>query len=117
MASPDKAKVNATIGAPAMAAAMMAVNPVATIAWHDIMSESVRFLTTRLQHDLATQQAMLACKSPTDVLQVQTEFFKSAMEQYSAFANHFYSKVSTTADATVSDARANRARGFDDVPI
>lgn len=81
MAKSNQSKANKDDGASAMAAAMMAVSPAVTRAWLEMMSDSARFLAERLQQDLETQKAMLACKTPTEFLQVQSEFFKTAMEQ------------------------------------
>ncbi|MDO9527393.1 MAG: phasin family protein [Gemmobacter sp.] len=117
MATSNKAKSDANPGAPAMTAAMMAFSPAVAKAWSDMMSESARFLTDRLQHDLETQKALLACKSPTDLLQVQAEFFRSAMEQYSAYTTHLYTKLSTTVESTVKDVASSHPRKYDDVPL
>jgi hypothetical protein len=113
----NKPKTDASSGAPAMTAAMMAFNPIAAKAWPDMMSENARFLTDRLQQDLETQKAMLACKSPTELLQVQAEFFRTTMEQYGAFATRFYAKMSTAAQDTVKHAGSSHARNYDDVPL
>ena len=56
-------------------------------------------------------------RSPTELLQVQTEFFRSAMEQYTDYATRFYTRMSTTAEDTVKDARSGHSRSYDDVPL
>lgn len=104
-------------GAPAMAAAMMAVNPVATKAWMDIMSESTRFLTERLKQDLETQKAMLACKTPAELLQVQSQFLTSAIEHYSKETARLYKMMSTATETTLKDVQSGHARSYDDVPL
>lgn len=110
-------KTSTATGAPAMTAAMMAVNPVATKAWLDVMSESAQFVTHRLQQDLDAQKAMLACKSPTELLQVQSEFFKTAMEQYTEEATRLYKMMSKASEDTIEGARSGHSRGYDDVPL
>lgn len=117
MGTPNKTRANSDTGTRAMTAAMMAVNPAAAKAWQDIMSESALFLTDRLQQDMDTQKAMLACKSPTELLQVQAEFLRSAMEQYTDYATHFYKRISTATEDTVKDARSGHSRGYDDLPL
>jgi len=52
---------------PALASAMAAANPAARM-WLDIMAESTRFVSERLQNDLETQQALLRCQTPADVV-------------------------------------------------
>jgi hypothetical protein len=112
-----KTKPDAAFGADAMIAAMMAVNPVAAKVWPNIMSESARFLTDRLQQDLDTQKALLACKSPTELMQVQAEFFRSAMEQYTDYATRLYTRMSTTAKDPDKGAGSGQSRSYDDVPL
>jgi len=117
MGKTKKTCASEDIGAPAMTAAMMAVNPVATKAWLDIMSESARFVTDRLQQDMNTQKAILACKNPAELLQVQSEFFKTAMEQYTNEATRLYKMMSKATEDTIEDARTGHSRGYDDVPL
>lgn len=102
--------------APAMAA-MADINPMATKAWMDILSDNARFMTERLQQDMETQKALLACKTPAELLQVQTEFFKSAMAQYTEHATRMFTKASATTEETVKTARSSQSRGYDDVPV
>jgi phasin family protein len=104
-------------GAPALTAAMMAVNPMATQAWLDLMQESSRFLTDRLQQDFETQKAMLACKNPGELLELQAEFLRSAIEQYSDYTNRFFQQMSVATQETVKGARSGRSRRYDDVPL
>ncbi len=89
MAKPIDTPATPDIGTSAVKAAMMAVNPAAAQAMMSVMAESARFLTDRLQQDLDAQKALLACKSPTELLQVQSEFMKTAMEQYIDYAIRF----------------------------
>lgn len=117
MRKPNETNAKADPGTPAMTAAMQAFNPAMTQAWLDIMSDSARFLTERLHHDLDTQRAMLACKSPAELLEVQSAFFKKAMAQYTDYAKHLQGKIATVADDTMEDARSGFARSYDDVPL
>ncbi len=91
-----------------MADVMTAFTPMAAEVWQEIMREGARFMTERLQKDLETQQAMLSCKSPTELLQLQAEFYQSAMSDYSAEATRMLTLM----------ARANgTSRNYDDVPL
>ncbi|MFD3190426.1 phasin family protein [Sedimentitalea sp. HM32M-2] len=92
----------------ALTGAMLAVNPMAAETWQDIMTESARFVKERLQKDLETQQAMMACKTPMELLQVQTEFYQTAIAQYTEEANRMFRIMSKT---------AGTARDYDDIPL
>lgn len=117
MSVSNKAKIDSTVASPAIAAAMMAINPSAAKAWMDISSESARFLTQRLQQDMEAQKAILACKSPKELMDVQSAFFRSAMEQYTDYITRFLTGMSAAAGQTATDAPTGNARRYDDVPI
>ena len=117
MGKSKKSEATADMGAPAVAATMMAVNPVATKAWMDIMSESTGFVMDRLQRDLDTQKAMMACKSPEELMQVQLEFIKTAMEQYSDEAARLFKMMSKAAEDAIEDVKTGHKRGYDDIPL
>ena len=117
MGKSKKTQTSTDIDGPAMVAAMKAVNPVATKAWLEIMSESARFVTDRLQQDFDTQAAMLACKSPTELLEVQSKFFSRAMEEYSNEAARLYKLMFEAAEESIDVAQSGHSRGHDDVPL
>lgn len=117
MPTSEKPKAGGKTATASIPPEFMAMTPAAAQAWLDIMTDSARFLTDRLQQDFETQKAMLACKSPTDLLQVQAAFFNSAMTQYTDFAARLFSKVSATAEDSVKGARTGSARRYDDVPV
>lgn len=100
-----------------MLASMMAVNPVAAKAWMELCSESARFMSERLQQDLDTQKAMLSCKSPTDLMKLQTEFYRNAIQDYTAEATRLFEIFSNATKDTVDEVRAGHARSYDDVPL
>ncbi len=90
---------------------LTALNPAGAQAWLDLMQESARFMTSRLQQDIETQKALLACKSLEELMQVQTEFFKSAAAQYSEHTTRLLKGVEQSA------AGSSLARKYDDVPL
>lgn len=51
-----------------------------------IQREIVEFVSERIRHDMATQQELMRCRSFDEVRAVQTRFFQTAMDQYSAEA-------------------------------
>lgn len=108
MAQSKQQRDKATAGASAMIAPMMAFGPKAVEAWQEIMKESMGFMTRRLERDLETQQAMLTCKTPADLLKVQADFIESTFAQYTEEANRMM-KIMAKA--------GNAARGYDDVPL
>jgi hypothetical protein len=103
--------------ASAATAAMMAINPVGTKAWLDMTSEGRRFIMKRLQQDLETQEAMLKCKNPMELLEVQSEYIKTAMEQYTDEVTRLCNAMFRATKETADDTRSGRARGYDDVPL
>ena len=117
MGKPKETRAAEDNSASAVTAAMMAINPVGTKAWLDITSEGTRFMMKRLQQDLETQEAMLKCKNPMELLEVQSEFIKTAMEQYTDEVTRLCSAMSKTMKETADDTRSGRARGYDDVPL
>ena len=100
----------------ALASAMAAGNPAARM-WLDIMSETTRFISERLQNDLETQQALLRCKTPADLVQLQSEFFRRAVEQYTSEAQRMFDIMTEATGDTVKDSKTGSKRGFDDVPV
>ena len=101
----------------AMARAMMSLNPVATQAWQDVMTEYSRFVMDRLQQDLETQKAMLNCKSPAELMQIQSQFYQTAVKQYSEETMRLFQMMSEATGKAVEDAEASQKRGYDDVPL
>jgi hypothetical protein len=93
----------------------MAVGSVAVRAWMDMGTEAVRFVWDRLQQDIKTQQAMLACKSLEEIRKVQAEFFKSAQDQYAAEAQRMLEMIGKATTGRMADA--GEARRYDDVPL
>ncbi|OAN68283.1 hypothetical protein A8B83_02340 [Rhodobacteraceae bacterium EhC02] len=100
-----------------MAEAMMALNPAMTKAWLEMMSSSAHFMADRLQQDLETQKAILACKTPMELLQVQSAFFKTAIEQYTEYAMRLKETMTSATEETIKGARTDHSRGYDDVPL
>ncbi|MDU8945819.1 phasin family protein [Ovoidimarina sediminis] len=118
MASPEKKEeVAENIGTPEFTAAMMAVSPVATKAWLDIMSESAKFVMERLQQDMETQKAILACKSPMELMQVQSDFISTAVKQYTEEVTRLFNVMSKATEETIEETRSGHSRGYDDVPL
>lgn len=83
----------------------------------EIMTESMRFFTQRLQQDMETQAAMLACKTPADLMKVQAEFFGKAVEEYGAEAARMAEIVAKAAGQPMAALKTGMARDYDDVPL
>ncbi|MCV2882424.1 phasin family protein [Actibacterium sp. XHP0104] len=101
----------------AMTAAMMAGNPLLAKAWTDMMEESARFLSERLKEDMDTQAAFMACKSPVEMAQVQSEFFRKAMEDYTAEAQRMFALMTEATEQALKQSGTGVKRKYDDVPI
>lgn len=101
----------------ALTAGLLATSPAAVKAWGDMMSEGARFVSARLQEDLETQKAMLNCKSPAELAQVQSKFFLTAFEQYTAEAMKMFEITTGATEEVVKDAKSGHKRSYDDVPV
>ena len=117
MSKTKKTKAAPDMGVADMTAALLVINPVATNAWLGIMSESARFVTDRLHQDIQTQKSLLACRSPAELLEVQSEFFRTAMKQYAEEIARLSEMVTKGAEETIEDAVSGHSREYDDVPI
>lgn len=93
----------------------MAIGTVAVQAWMDMGTEALRFVGDRLQQDIKTQQAMLACTSLEDIRKIQAEFFTAAQEQYAAEAGKMLNLIGKATTAGL--ASSPTARRYDDVPL
>lgn len=100
-----------------MATSMMVAGPVAMQAWQDVMTECGRFVMGRLQEDLETQKALLGCKSPEELMRVQSEFYRTAIAQYSEESARLIQIMSDAAQEALHEAKASHKRGYDDVPV
>ena len=49
-----------------------------------VQREIADFVAERIRQDMETQQEFLRCRTLDDVRQVQTHFFRTAMDQYTA---------------------------------
>lgn len=76
-------------------------------------SETLQFFAARMQQDVATQQAILTCKTMEDLQKVQADFYKTAMEDYRCATERMMSILLAGAPA----ATASTKRGYDDVPL
>lgn len=103
--------------ASAMPAAMMAASPVSAKAWADVMTECSRFVMKRLQQDLETQQAMLACKNPTDLIELQSDFYQQATRQYAEQATRLLDMISKSTQKTIAETGVGHSRKYDDIPL
>jgi len=102
--------------APAFSSALAAGPPAATL-WLEVMTESTRFLSERLRTDLETQQAMLRCQTPPEMVQLQSEFLRTAIDQYTTEAQRIFEILSAATDETLKQTRTGTKRGYDDVPL
>ena len=101
--------------APAEPALPLAVGTIAFQAWMDLGTEAMRFVWHRLQQDMKTQQAMLACTSLDDLRRVQAEFFAAAQEQYAAETGKILALMGRATAQGLSASTLRR--GYDDVPL
>ena len=97
--------------------AMMVANPAVTKAWTDIMKESARFVSERLQEDMEAQKVLLQCKTPADLVQFQSEFVLKAMQQYTDEAQRITKIMTDAGEDIAKDARHSWSRVYDNIPL
>ncbi len=97
--------------------AMMVANPAVTKAWTDIMKESARFVSERLQEDMEAQKKLLQCKTPADLVQFQSEFVLKAMQQYADEAQRITKIMTDAGEDIAKDARHSWSRVYDNIPL
>ena len=117
MATKKKPQPDTGVEAPAAMTAMIAANPVFAKAWMDLMSEGARFMTDRLQTDLETQKALMACKTPAELMQVQADFLNTAMQQYADEATRVFDMMVAASKDIAEDVKSGHSRGYDDIPV
>lgn len=117
MTKSEKPTDATTQGVAAMSQAMLAANPALAGIWSELASESARFVSQRLQEDIKTQTAMLACKTPAELAKLQTEFFQTAMTQYTEEAYKMFEIMTEAGGEAVKEAKTGSSRNYDDVPV
>lgn len=100
-----------------MAQAMIGANPKVMEAWLELMNDSARFFADRLKTDQETQRSLLSCKTPTELMQIQSEFFKDAVEQYTAQTARMFEKMTEATRVTLTESTTGMKRSYDDVPL
>lgn len=100
-----------------MTQAVMAANPKVMEVWFELMNDSSRFVADRLKRDQATQKALLNCKTPAELMQVQSDFFSNAVDQYTAQTARMFGKMSVATRITLTETANVSSRGYDDVPL
>mgnify|MGYP001766036296 CR=1 FL=1 len=93
----------------------VALGTAAAQAWMDMGTEAVRFVWDRMQQDIKTQQAMLACTSLEELQRIQAEFFTAAQEQYAAEAGRMLERMGKAVASGLT--AVSTARRYDDVPL
>jgi len=97
--------------------AMTSASPTHSKVWTDIMSQNTRFVSALLQEYLEAQKAMLACKNPSEVVQIQSMFFQIAFEQYTTEALKMFDIMTGATEETIKNTKTRYKRDYDDVPV
>ena len=93
----------------------LAAGSIALQVWMDLGTEAMRFVWDRLQQDVKTPQAMLACTSLDELRSIQAEFFAAAQQQYAAETGKVLALLGRATAEGLSAAALRR--GYDDVPL
>ena len=85
--------------------------------WVNMLNETARFVTGRIQHDMETGLALLDCRTPQDVMRVQNDYARETVSQYAFETARLMGLLTSTSVLPVSRGKGGLARGYDDVPL
>lgn len=103
--------------APETTLPMAAFTAIGATPWLESLTESGRFIATRLEEDMKAQQALIACRTPEDVLRLQADYFRTALAQYSAETGRVVGVFLGAMCGPFARSRSTFARKYDDVPL
>ncbi len=121
MTAKTKSKPTAKVEQLTVSPQMWALNPMVSMVgmagWAEIMKEGVQFVSDRMRKDVQAQRSILNCKSLEDVLRLQSEYYRDALEQYTEQLQRVAELLSQATVSGWSEATASRAREYDDIPL
>jgi hypothetical protein len=117
MAKKDTSSRQANDSIASQASDLAALSSAGASAWFGIIAESGQFVARRLEEDLKAQKALMGCKTPAEVMQVQADYFRTAAEQYSEQTNRVLGILSGTMGESLVPSKSLFARRYDDVPL
>lgn len=85
--------------------------------WLNMGTETMRFLASRMQQDLETQKAMLACTSLEDIQKVQGDYYTQTLEDYRSQMSRVMEIMSEVTPKGLENLQFITRRGYDDVPL
>ncbi|WP_324754498.1 phasin family protein [Roseovarius sp. Pro17] len=115
--NPTKSENEATTAATDTMNALGPMGETAQKIWTDMGNETLRFVASRVEQDLETQKALLACTNLAEVQKIQAEFFTQALEQYRVQATRMMEMMSEAAPKGLPSLPIITSRGYDDVPL
>ncbi|MEQ3708151.1 MAG: phasin family protein [Tateyamaria sp.] len=102
---------------PALAAMLNTFNPHASTVWAEVMNAQTRFIMDRLQKDMEAQKAVLTCRDPSQLLQIQSDFYQSTIAEYAEQTARMLKLTTDVTAKTMEAAKAGYSRAYDDVPL
>jgi len=112
-----KTKTTEATAAAAPIAAMMAINPAAAAAWNEVLTHSTAFVNARMTADQELPGRLMSCKTPVEVMEVQTEFYSKAFKDYSENSAQMAQLVTKATETTFKEMMSGHSRAYDDVPV
>ena len=79
--------------------------------------EGLRFATHRFEQNLIWQKASLASRSPTEFWDIQRNYLKTALWDYSDEFARLRAQTLKASDSIFRRIRSVQSRGYDDVPL
>ncbi|MGY9045825.1 hypothetical protein P775_06940 [Puniceibacterium antarcticum] len=86
-------------------------------AWSELLTLGNKTMADAIQQVMEAQKALFACRTAQDVMVLQSQFMRNAIEQYMSQAKRLTEKTSATTKQTLGAQEIGHKRKFDDVPL
>ena len=85
--------------------------------WQEIYAESNRFMMDRWRQAMDAQAAMMKSASPTEALEIHSEYLQSAFKQYSEETSYLFNLALEASNLPTMNSGVSSKRKYNDVPV
>jgi hypothetical protein len=117
MTKPSDSKANPMAAAVDTMAALNPLQAGPMKAMFAVGTETMQFLSARMQQDLEAQREMLACKTFAELQTVQAKFYSTALEDYRRATAKMMEIMATAGSNVSGTGTSGTKRSYDDVPL
>ena len=83
----------------------------------DLVAENMQFATQFVQHTIETQTSMAACRTPADLMDLQSAYLRDAASACANQAARNLQLATGMAGPKKTKSKSPFKRGYDDVPL